>query len=74
MLHVPGHGKQLRRGHRLGGRLDDDLVSGLEGDRLVLAEGQSAQGTVGRVLEMQMDSFFMRRSHDQYCFEQLFFP
>ena len=39
VLHVPGDGEQLRRGHDVVGRVDDDSVGGLESERVVLAEG-----------------------------------
>ena len=51
VLHVPRDREQLGRGHGLGCSVDDDLVGRLERDRLVLTEGQSAQGTVGRILQ-----------------------
>ena len=52
MLHVPGHREQLRRRHDVCGRVRHDLVRRLEGQRLVFAERQCIQCTVGWVLKL----------------------
>ncbi len=50
VLHVAGDGEELRVGHARGGGVDDYLVSRLEGDVVLLAEGEGGQGAVLGVL------------------------
>lgn len=50
MFHVSGDCKQLTGCHNVSGRVDNDLVSSLEGNRIILAKSECIQGAIWRIL------------------------
>lgn len=51
VFHVPRDGEQLRGSHDVGRGVQNDLIGGFEGGRVVLAQSQRVQSTIWRVLQ-----------------------